>query len=78
MLRPLILSLLLSSPLSAQEAAMTPQALAGIITDIDPEAVITANGMELTVEDIPVLIIMSPGADQMGHGADCKRRGCDP
>ena len=65
MLRPLMLSLLLSSPLAAQEAAMTPQALAGIITDVDPEATITAGGMELTIQDIPVLVIMAPGADRM-------------
>jgi len=33
--------------------------------DIDPDAAITPSGIELTIEDIPVLVVMAPAADRM-------------
>lgn len=51
--------------LAAQEGAMTPERLVGIIQDIDPEASVTTNGIELTIEDIPVLVVFAPAADRM-------------
>jgi len=44
---------------------MTPDRLFAILTDIDPDAAITPNGVEITIEDIPVLVVMAPGADRM-------------
>jgi len=65
MLRALIFVLSLATPAFAQEAAMTPDRLAQIITDIDGQATLTPGGIELTIEDIPVLVVMAPGADRM-------------
>ena len=65
MLRAFCLILALASPAYAQEAAMTPDRLFAILTDIDPDAAITPNGVEITIEDIPVLVVMAPGADRM-------------
>jgi hypothetical protein len=44
---------------------MTPQRLTDIIADIDPDAVLTPSGMELIINDIPVLVVMAPAADRM-------------
>ena len=44
---------------------MTAERLAQIIMDIDPDAAITPSGIELTIEDIPVLVVMAPAADRM-------------
>ncbi len=44
---------------------MTAQRIAEIVLDIDPDAQLAPGGIELTLEDIPVLIVMSPGADRM-------------
>ena len=44
---------------------MTPERLIEIITDIDPDAAITAGGLELSIDDIPVLVVMAPAADRM-------------
>ena len=49
----------------AQDAAMTPERLVDIILALDPDAAINANGIELTIEDIPVLVVMAPNADRM-------------
>lgn len=70
MLRALALILFaLSSPVLAQEAPlqdqMTAERLAQIILDIDPEAAVSANGIEITIQDIPVLVVMAPSADRM-------------
>jgi hypothetical protein len=55
----------LATPAFAQDAAMTPERLVDIILAIDPDAAINANGIELTIEDIPVLVVMAPSADRM-------------
>jgi hypothetical protein len=55
----------LATPAFAQDAAMTPERLTDIILAIDPDAAINANGIELTIEDIPVLVVMAPSADRM-------------
>jgi hypothetical protein len=44
---------------------MTPERLVDIILALDPDAAINANGIELTIEDIPVLVVMAPNADRM-------------
>lgn len=61
----LIFALALATPALAQEEAMTVDRLVAIITDIDPDAAITSNGIELTIEDIPVLVVFAPAADRM-------------
>jgi len=65
MLRAFCLILALASPVYAQEDAMTPDRLLSILTDIDPDAAISPAGVEITIEDIPVLVVMAPGADRM-------------
>ena len=65
MLRTLALLFALASPALAQEAPMTAERLIGIIQDIDPEATLTPNGIELSIEDIPVLVVFAPAADRM-------------
>ena len=55
----------LATPAFAQDAAMTPERLVDIILALDPDAAINANGIELTIEDIPVLVVMAPNADRM-------------
>ncbi len=65
MFRILLLTLCLASPLAAQEAAMTPERLLEIIVDVDPEAIVTGGGVELTIDDIPVLVVFAPAADRM-------------
>jgi hypothetical protein len=54
-----------TTPAFAQDAAMTPERLADIILALDPDAVTSFNGIELTIEDIPVLVVMAPSADRM-------------
>ena len=44
---------------------MTVERMSEIILDIDPDASLTPNGFELTLEDIPVLVVVAPGADRM-------------
>lgn len=67
MFRALALSLLLASPLAAQESepAMTPDRILEIVLAIDPEARPAGSGFEFTIDDIPVLIIMDEGANRM-------------
>jgi hypothetical protein len=55
----------LATPAFAQDAAMTPERLTDIILAIDLDAAINANGIELTIEDIPVLVVMAPSADRV-------------
>jgi hypothetical protein len=65
MLHTFALIFALATPAFAQDAAMTPERLTDIILALDPDAAINANGIELTIEDIPVLVVMAPNADRM-------------
>lgn len=65
MLRGFLLSLVLATPAIAQDTPMTPARLVEIIMDIDPDAAVTANGVELTIQNIPVLVVFAPSADRM-------------
>lgn len=68
MIRTIAFLALLSAPVFAQETPeppMSAERMVAIILDLDPEAVITPGGIELTIEDIPVLVVMAPGADRM-------------
>lgn len=47
------------------EEPMTVGRLATIALALDPEARMAGNGIELTIADVPVLIIMDPVADRM-------------
>jgi len=50
---------------SAPEEAMTVTRLAQIVKALDPEARVRGNGLEFTIDDVPVLIIADPNADRM-------------
>lgn len=76
MLRALVLIVFcLGAPavLSAQTAEeplglstpMTVERLATILTALDPEAVIEARGMTLTIASVPVTVIVDPNANRM-------------
>lgn len=65
MFRALTLILALATPAFAQEEAMTADRLAQIILTIDSDAQFAPNGAEFALEDIPVLVVVSPGADRM-------------
>jgi len=55
-----------TDPISPQvETSMTAERLAQIVLEIDPEAQLIRNTMELTVEDIPILLVVSPVANRM-------------
>mgnify|MGYP001822516001 FL=1 len=58
---------LITTPLQAQEtsANMTPDRLLDILLALDPETRPSGNGVELTIEDVPVLVIVDPLADRM-------------
>ena len=47
------------------EPPMTMQRLADIILVIDPDAQLAGNAIELTIEDIPVIVIADPRANRM-------------
>jgi len=67
MLRALFLSVLvmLARTASAQDRVMTADRLVAIILDLDPDATVTPRGVELLIEDIPVMVMMAPDADRM-------------
>jgi hypothetical protein len=65
MLHTFALIFALATPAFAQDAAMIPERLTDIILALNPDAAINANGIELTIEDIPVLVVMAPNADRM-------------
>ena len=65
MLRIFAILMLLTSSVAAQEVPMTVERLSEIVLDIDPDAALTPNGLELTLEDIPLLIVVAPEADRM-------------
>lgn len=54
-----------AAPVSAQERAMTLERMGAIVQTIDPEAQVFATGFQLTIEDIPVIIVSDPAADRM-------------
>ncbi len=63
----LILSLLFAIPAAAQEAepSMTGQRMAEIVLALDPDAQSTPSGFQLTIDDVPVLIVMDVLANRM-------------
>lgn len=50
---------------SAPEERMTVERLAQIVKAVDPEAVLRGTAMELTIQDVPVLIVTDARADRM-------------
>lgn len=63
-----LLCLNLTAPLNAQEAAeppMTLPRLAEIITALDPDVLAAGTQFQLTIADVPVIIITDPRADRM-------------
>lgn len=73
MRRPLLALTVTVAALSAQaqdraegsEPPMTPERLAAIAVALDAEALAVGSGIELTIEDVPVLIVMDPNANRM-------------
>ena len=75
MLRSLFLALALALPAAAQDAdgppvplaepSMTAARLSAILLRLDPEARPVGNGIEMTVDDLPVLVIVDARADRM-------------
>ena len=68
MLRALIFCLLAFPSASfAQEAAppMTMSRMFEVAQALDPEALARPNGIEMTIEDVPVLIVADPVANRM-------------
>jgi len=72
MIRATVFALCLTPILAfAQEAevetepAMSAERMAEIITALDPDARATRNGIEFTVDDVPVLVVMDVQADRM-------------
>ena len=66
----LIAALLVSAPISAQDAptpepAMDVARMGDIVAALDPDARFTGQGFELTLADVPLLIIVDPIADRM-------------
>ena len=59
--------LLLTGPAQAQDTPtnMTPGRLLDILLALDPDTRPAGNGLELTIEDVPVLVILDPLADRM-------------
>ncbi|NRB02618.1 MAG: hypothetical protein HRU30_05070 [Rhodobacteraceae bacterium] len=54
-----------STPPEAVEGPMTLPRMAQIVEAIDPEARFFGSGFELTLQDVPVIIITDPLADRM-------------
>ena len=68
MFKPLILmALLAASPTFAQEAEapMTAQRLAQIVTVLDPDARPAGSAISMTIQDVPVLVVVDVGANRM-------------
>lgn len=63
----LLLALVFSYPAIAQEAEppMNVPRLAQIVVALDPDAQNTPNGFELTIDDVPMLIVVDPIANRM-------------
>jgi len=66
-LRPLALALILATPAAAQETEqpMTIPRMAQIVTALDEDAQTIPNGFQLSIDDVPVLIIVDPLANRM-------------
>ena len=47
------------------EPAMTPERLTDILMLVDPETNLSGNQAQLTLQDVPVVVIMDPLADRM-------------
>lgn len=54
-----------SAHAQAAEPPMTPERLIGIAVALDPEARPAGPGVEMTIDDVPVLIVMDAGANRM-------------
>ena len=67
MLKIALAALMLATPALAQEAEppMTPSRLAQIALALDPDAEPAGSGISLTINDVPVLIVMDVVADRM-------------
>ena len=69
MIRCLVLCLIMALPAAAQEveaeAHMTPARLIEIVVALDPEARQVGSGVELTIADVPVLVIIDGTANRM-------------
>ena len=67
MIRALTLCLLLTPTFaSAQsEPDMTVARMAAIVLALDPDAEPTVSGFEMTIDDVPVLVIVDMGANRM-------------
>ena len=67
MIRALTLCLLLSPVLAAaqSEPDMTVARMAEIVLALDPEAEPTSSGFEMTIDDVPVLVIVDMAANRM-------------
>ncbi len=64
----LVLALFLTAnPLYAQDNSpdMTPGRLLDILLALDPDTQPSGSGVELTIEDVPILVIVDPVADRM-------------
>ncbi len=57
----------LTAPAQAQDqpVPMTPERVLDILLALDPDTRPAGNGVELTIEDVPVLVIIDPRADRM-------------
>lgn len=60
-------ALLAASPSLAQQSSegMTPQRLLQIASALDEDATISPGGITITINDVPVLIVMDPGMNRM-------------
>ena len=58
---------LLAAPMQAQDASknMTPGRVLDILLALDPDTRPAGSGLELTIEDVPVLVILDTRADRM-------------
>lgn len=59
------LALLLAQPATSQDAQMTLPRMAEIISALDPAAEATPSGFQLTIDDVPVLIVADALANRM-------------
>lgn len=62
-----LIALLWPACLTAQQAEppMTVDRMAQIVLALDPQSEFTGSGFALTIDDIPVLIVMDPNANRM-------------
>ena len=65
LLPTLILLATFLGPAHAQDTPMTLERMGAIVRTIDPEAQVFATGFQLTIEDIPIIIVSDPAADRM-------------